>query len=242
MTDIEMLRNIIDNSENIVFFGGAGVSTESGIPDFRGNGGLYTKESDDVSPEEKLHISYLKANPSGFYEYYKNNMICTWAKPNDAHYMLANLEKEGKLKAVITQNIDGLHQMAGSQRVIELHGTVHKNYCMDCGTNYPLDYVLESDGVPYCEKCGGVVRPDVVMYGEGLDAKAWYEAEEAIYNCDTLIVGGTSLTVYPACTLVDNYEGEHLIIINKTPTPKDSDAELVINEPIGKTLKEALQE
>ena len=132
--------------------------------------------------------------------------------------------------------------MAGSQNVIELHGTVHKNYCMDCGATYSLDYVLESDGVPYCEKCGGVVRPDVVMYGEGLDAKAWYDAEEAIYNCDTLIVGGTSLTVYPACTLVDNYEGEHLIIINKTPTPKDAEAELVINEPIGKALKEALQE
>lgn len=242
MTDIEMLRHIIENSESVVFFGGAGVSTESGIPDFRGNGGLYTKESDDISPEEKLHISYLMSNPRGFYEYYKGNMICTWAKPNDAHFILSQLEGKGKLKAVITQNIDGLHQMAGSENVIELHGSTHRSYCVSCGKKYTLDYVLEKGDVPYCEKCGGLVRPDVVLYGEGLDGEAWQRAEDAIYNCDTLIIGGTSLTVYPACTLVDAYQGEHLIIINKTPTPKDSEAELVINEPIGQVLKEAFDD
>ena len=242
MTDYELLRDIIDKSESVVFFGGAGVSTESGIPDFRGNGGLYTKHEEDIPPEEKLHISYLMSNPDGFYKYYKNNMICTWARPNDAHIMLSQLEKEDKLKAVITQNIDGLHQMAGSKHVIELHGSIHRNYCVRCGEKYTLDYVLEKEGAPYCEKCGGLVRPDVVMYGEGLDAVAWQEAEEAIYNCETLIIGGTSMTVYPACTLVDAYQGEHLVIINKTPTSKDADAELVINEPIGQVLKEALSD
>ena len=238
MTDIELLASIIENSQNIVFFGGAGVSTESGIPDFRGSGGLYTcEQEDDVSPEEKLHISYLLTNPRGFYSYYKNNMIFPYARPNDCHYALARLEKKGKLSAVITQNIDGLHQAAGSKNVIELHGTVHKNYCVQCGREHSLDYVMESISVPLCEKCGGLVRPQVTLYGEGLDPVAWTNAEEAIYSADTLIVAGTSLTVYPACTLLDAYEGEHLIIINKTPTPRDIDAELVIRENVGEVFK-----
>lgn len=240
MTDIEMLKEIIENSEKIVFFGGAGVSTESGIPDFRSAGGLYNQEEEDgVSPEEKLHINYLLGNPQGFYNYYKSNMICTWAKPNDAHYALAKLEQMGKLSAVVTQNIDGLHQMAGSQTVYELHGTVHKNYCVNCGKEYPLDYVTEADGVPHCS-CGGIVRPDVVMYGEGLNAKTWYDAAEAINTADTLIVAGTSLTVYPAASLIDYFEGEHLIIINKSSTSRDSEAELVIDEPVGKVLGEII--
>ena len=238
---VEKLRNILQEG-NVVFFGGAGVSTESGIPDFRSASGLYNRDEDDgVSPEEKLHISYLTQNPQGFYSYYKRNMICTWAKPNYTHYALANLEKQGKLKAVITQNIDGLHQAAGSETVYELHGTVHRNYCMDCGREYPLEHIIESDSVPICS-CGGVVRPDVVMYGEGLNSKIWYDAAEAISTCDTLIVAGTSLTVYPACTLIDYYEGEHLIIINKSPTPKDYMAELVINDSVGEVLKAALED
>ena len=237
MTDTEMLKEIIENSESIVFFGGAGVSTESGIPDFRSAKGLYNQEQDDgISPEEKLHINYLTYDPEGFFQYYKSNMICTWAKPNDAHYALAELEKQGKLTAVVTQNIDGLHQMAGSEVVYELHGTVHKNYCMSCGREYPLEYVTEAQGVPYCS-CGGIVRPDVVLYGEGLNSQIWYDAAEAISTADTLIVAGTSLTVYPACTLLDYFHGEHLIIINKSPTAKDGYAELLINEPVAQTLK-----
>lgn len=242
MTDIELLKEIIKNSESIVFFGGAGVSTESGIPDFRSAGGLYNQEEDDgVSPEEKLHISYLSHNPEGFYKYYKRNMLCTWAKPNDAHYVLAELERQGKLTAVVTQNIDGLHQAAGSNTVYELHGTVHKNYCMTCGKEYPLEHVINSDGVPRCS-CGGIVRPDVVLYGEGLNSHVWYDAAESISTCDTLIVAGTSLTVYPASTLLDYYEGENLVIINKSPTAKDGDAALVINEPVGQVLKAATEE
>lgn len=241
MTDIERLKEIIDRSESIVFFGGAGVSTESGIPDFRSAGGLYNQDEDDgVSPEEKLHISYLTGNPEGFYRYYRENMICTWAKPNDAHRALARLEQMGKLTAVITQNIDGLHQMAGSQTVYELHGTVHKNYCMKCGKEYPLEHITDTSGVPRCS-CGGIVRPDVVLYGEGLDSWTWYDAAEAINTAHTLIVAGTSLTVHPAAGLIDYFEGEHLIIVNKSPTPKDGDAELVINEPVGQVLGEIVK-
>ena len=241
MSDIELLKEIIDGSENIVFFGGAGVSTESGIPDFRGAGGLYNQEEEDgVSPEEKLHISYLLENPEGFYRYYKRNMLCTYAKPNDAHYALAELERQGKVTALITQNIDGLHQMAGSQTVYELHGTVHRNYCMDCGKEFPLEHITDTEGVPTCP-CGGIVRPHVVLYGEGLSSAVWYDAAEAISTADTLIVAGTSLTVYPAASLLDYFQGEHLIIINKTPTPRDYDAELVIDEPVGKVLGEIIK-
>lgn len=241
MTDIERLREIIEKSESIVFFGGAGVSTESGIPDFRGSGGLFNEYEDDgLTPEEKLHISYLKTNPEGFFSYYKSNMIYKDAMPNDAHIFLARLEKEGKLRAVVTQNIDGLHTVAGNETVAELHGSIHRNYCMNCQKSYTLDYILDSDLVPRCEICGGIVRPDVTLYGEGLPEEAWFLAEEAIYEADTLIVAGTSLRVYPAASLVDNFQGEHLIVINKDPTHIDSEAELVINEPIAKTLSKLL--
>lgn len=233
------LKNIIDNAENIVFFGGAGVSTGSGIPDFRGSGGLYTSDDDvDESPETILSGAYLRRYPEKFFTYYKTHMIYPDAEPNDAHYALAELERREKLKAIITQNIDGLHQMAGSRNVIELHGSVMRNYCMRCGKKYPLSYILNCDNVPRCEICGSVVRPDVVLYGEGLDGESFGKAEEAIAEADVLIVGGTSLTVQPAASLIDLFEGEHLIIINRTPTPYDGYAEYVIRKPIEDVLRE----
>ncbi len=235
MTDFETIKEIIKNADNVVFFGGAGVSTESGIPDFRGTGGLYTEES-ETDPQEILTPEFMLHNPEEFYNYYKNNMLYPSAEPNDAHRVLARMEKDGKLTAVITQNIDGLHQKAGSKNVIELHGTALKNYCTECGTNYDLDYILESEVVPYCKDCGGFVRPDVVMYHEGLNTRKFYDAEEAIYYADVLIVGGTSLLVQPAASLIDCYQGEHLIIINKTPTPYDGMAEYVIRDSISETL------
>lgn len=242
MSDIEYLKEIIENAESIVFFGGAGVSTESGIPDFRGSDGLYNEGDENEygeAPETILSHAYFVSNPSKFYDYYKRNMLYTYAEPNDAHYALAELERQGKLKAVITQNIDGLHQMAGSENVIELHGTTKENYCTKCGREYPISHILDSEGVPKCE-CGGVVRPRVVLYGEGLPSGAFSKAEELIYEADALIVGGTSLTVHPACSLVESYQGEHLVIINNTPTPYDGYAELIIREPIGEALKEAI--
>lgn len=245
MSDIEYLKEIIENSENIVFFGGAGVSTESGIPDFRGNYGLYNDESEEKygeAPETILSAGYFRTNPKGFYDYYKSNMIYTYAEPNDAHYALTELEKQGKLKAIITQNIDGLHQMAGSENVIELHGSTLRNYCIGCGKEHSLSYVMESECVPLCQKCGKIVRPDVVLYGEGLPTSAFSMAEELIYEADVLIVGGTSLTVHPAASLIEAYQGEHLIIINRTPTAYDGYAEMIIREPIGKVLKEAMLE
>lgn len=233
----ERLKDILLNAENVVFFGGAGVSTGSGIPDFRSASGLYNSDEDyGESPENILHVSYMNVNPQGFYEYYKRNMVYPYAEPNDAHYALAELEKLGKLKAVITQNIDGLHQKAGSKKVYELHGSVGRNYCVRCGKEHTLDYVLESDGVPRCCKCGGMVRPDVVMYGEALPWDVWTDAEEAISGCDVLIVGGTSLTVNPAASLVSAYEGEHLVIINLSPTSYDGLAELIIREPVEEVL------
>ena len=233
----ERLKDILLNAENVVFFGGAGVSTGSGIPDFRSASGLYNSDEDyGESPENILHVSYMNVNPQGFYEYYKRNMVYPYAEPNDAHYALAELEKLGKLKAVITQNIDGLHQKAGSKKVYELHGSVERNYCVRCGKEHTLDYVLESDGVPRCCKCGGMVRPDVVMYGEALPWDVWTDAEEAISECDVLIVGGTSLTVNPAASLVSAYEGEHLVIINLSPTSYDGLAELIIREPVEEVL------
>ena len=233
----ERLKDILLNAENVVFFGGAGVSTGSGIPDFRSASGLYNSDEDyGESPENMLHVSYMNVNPQGFYEYYKRNMVYPYAEPNDAHYALAELEKLGKLKAVITQNIDGLHQKAGSKKVYELHGSVGRNYCVRCGKEHTLDYVLESDGVPRCCKCGGMVRPDVVMYGEALPWDVWTDAEEAISECDVLIVGGTSLTVNPAASLVSAYEGEHLVIINLSPTSYDGLAELIIREPVEEVL------
>lgn len=235
MSDFQTIKEIIKNANSVVFFGGAGVSTESGIPDFRGTGGLYTEEN-ETDPQEILTPEYMLYYPEKFYNYYKNSMLYPNAEPNDAHRVLSKMENDGKLTAVITQNIDGLHQKAGSENVIELHGTCLKNYCVNCGKNYDLNYILESDGVPYCEDCHGFVRPDVVMYHEGLNARKFYDAEEAIYYADVLIVGGTSLTVQPAASLIEHYQGEHLIIINRTPTPYDGVAEFVLRDSIAEVL------
>ena len=236
------LKERIANAENIVFFGGAGVSTGSGIPDFRGTGGLYAEKITCAeSPEEILSGSYLKTKPKRFYEYYRNHMLYPKAKPTGAHFALAKLEEMGKLKAVITQNIDGLHQMAGSKNVIELHGSVLRNFCVSCAAVYPLSYITESEDVPRCGKCGSLVRPDVVLYGEGLDGFAFKEAANAIACADLLIVGGTSLTVYPAAGLVRYFQGDHFVIINQSETPYDTYADLIIREPIEDVLRQALE-
>lgn len=232
------LAGIVKRAKRIVFFGGAGVSKGSGIPDFRGADGLYTAADPAESPEEILSGTYLKRHPEKFYGYYKKNMLYPSAMPNAAHLKLAKWEREGKLTSVITQNIDGLHQAAGSQNVIELHGSVLRNYCVSCGERHPLSHILESDGVPRCRICGAVVRPDVVLYGENLDGAAFMQAQRDIAAADVLIVGGTSLTVYPAAGLVRYFQGEHFIIINRTPTPYDPYAELIIREPIEKVLAE----
>lgn len=239
----ETLKTIISEAKKIVFFGGAGVSTGSGIPDFRGTGGLYTAaHTYDAPPEEMLSGSYLKKYPQKFYEYYKNEMLYPDAKPNAAHFALAKLEDMEKLTAVITQNIDGLHQMAGSQNVIELHGSVLRNYCVSCGEIYPLSFITASEDVPHCEKCGGIVRPDVVLYGEGLDNGAFTAAARAIAEADLLIVGGTSLTVYPAAGLLRYFRGNRFVILNKSETPYDEYADLIIREPIADVLGEAVKE
>lgn len=241
MSKFEELKALVDNAEKIVFFGGAGVSTGSGIPDFRGSGGLYTEEEEAWdSPEEILSASYFITRPRDFYRYYKSKMLYPYAEPNEAHLALSELERQGKLIAVITQNIDGLHQAAGNRSVIELHGSVHRNYCLGCGKSYGLSHILESDGVPYCDVCGSIVRPHVVLYGEGLDTESFYKAAEAIRQADLLIVGGTSLTVYPAASLVEEFEGEHMVIINKDETPYDDYAELIIREPICRVMAELL--
>ena len=236
MYEIDALRGIIANARRVVFFGGAGVSTNSGIPDFRGTGGLYTRESSTDDPGTILRTSYLLHNPEDFYRYYRANMLYPDAAPNPAHFALAELERMGKLTAVITQNIDGLHQAAGSRTVFELHGSVHRNYCVRCGKRHDLPYILQTEGVPRCSACGALVRPDVVMFGENLDHRAFCGAEEAVYEADVMIVGGTSLTVYPAASLVEAFAGDHLIIINKTPTPMDANAEFVLREPISEVL------
>lgn len=242
MNDIKKLKKIVSEAERIVFFGGAGVSCASGIPDFRSSSGLYSeRDKYGEAPEKILHINYAQRNPELFYEYYKENMVYPDAKPNEAHFALARLERAGKLRGVITQNIDGLHQLAGSRNVMELHGSVLRNYCGRCGEDYSLDYVMSAENVPICKKCGGIVRPDVVLYGEGLDEAVFMQAQNAIRSADVLIVGGTSLTVHPAASLVHAYGGDHFIIINKTPTPYDEYAELVIREPIEKVLAEATE-
>jgi len=234
MNAMEQLKTWIDGSDNIVFFGGAGVSTESGIPDFRSEDGLYRQQY-QYPPETIISHSYYMKNPEEFYRFYKNKMIFEDAKPNPAHLALARLEKQGKLKAVITQNIDGLHQAAGSREVLELHGSIHRNYCTRCGKFYGLDVVTKSDGVPKCS-CGGMVKPDVVLYEEGLDQETLQKAVYYISHADMLIVGGTSLTVYPAAGLIDYYRGRKLVLINKTVTPMDSQADLVINDKLGEVL------
>lgn len=237
----EELKEIIDGSSNIVFLGGAGVSTESGIPDFRSESGLYSAKKQYGYPPEVLlsHTLFIK-RPELFYKYYKENLICTDAKPNAAHKALAKLEEMGKLKAVVTQNIDNLHQMAGSRKVYELHGSVYRNNCMKCGKYYSLEDMLKIEGdVPKCD-CGGTIKPDVVLYEEGLNDYVWGNAVKYISRADVLIVGGTSLVVYPAAGLINYYRGDKLILINKSVTSFDSRADLVIHDPIGKVLKESV--
>lgn len=231
---MKTLQNIIDESNSIVFFGGAGVSTESGIPDFRSPDGLYNQKY-DVPPEELLSHGYFFSHTEKFYEFYREKMICLDAKPNKAHIKLAELEKAGKLKAVITQNIDGLHTAAGSKKVYELHGSVHRNYCLDCGKSYSAEDILASKGVPHCS-CGGLIKPDVVLYGENLDDATVTGALSAIENCDTLIIGGTSLTVYPAAGFVRYFKGKNLVLINMSSTPFDSEADMVIHDKVGEVL------
>ena len=231
MEPIEQLRTWVKESNNIVFFGGAGVSTESGIPDFRSVDGLYHQQY-DYPPEMILSHTFYRRMPEEFYRFYRAKMLCLDAKPNAAHLKLAQWEREGKLKAVVTQNIDGLHQAAGSKVVLELHGSVLRNYCEKCGKFYDAQYILHSDGVPVCE-CGGSIKPDVVLYEEGLDQKTLTDSIRYISEADVLIVGGTSLAVYPAAGLLDYYKGNKLVLVNKTPTPKDSMADLIVQGSIG---------
>lgn len=231
MDSIERLKELVDSTDNLVFFGGAGVSTESGIPDFRSVDGLYNQKY-DYPPETILSHSFYRKCTDEFYRFYRDKMICLWARPNAAHMKLAQWEQEGKLKAVITQNIDGLHQAAGSKKVLELHGSVLRNYCERCHKFYDAEYILHSAGVPACE-CGGIIKPDVVLYEEGLDQQVLQEAMRCITNADMLIVGGTSLAVYPAAGLIDYYRGNKLVLINKEPTFKDSMADLVVSGSIG---------
>jgi NAD-dependent deacetylase len=230
-------KEIIDNNNNIVFFGGAGVSTESGIPDFRSATGLYTTHDGDAYPPEYMlsHTCFIE-HTKEFYRFYRQNIIYPNAKPNNAHIALAKLEKQGILKAVITQNIDGLHQMAGSKNVIELHGSVHRNYCTKCHAEYDFNFILNTQDEPRCIKCGNIVKPDVVLYEEPLNSNNMEMAMQYIKKADVLIVGGTSLNVYPAAGLIQYFHGQHLILINKSATPYDNIADLVINDDIGKTL------
>ena len=227
----EILKQWIQESSHIVFFGGAGVSTESGIPDFRSQDGLYNQEY-AYPPETIISHSFFMRDPEEFYRFYKNKMIFRNAKPNAAHLALAKLEQEGKLKAVITQNIDGLHQMAGSKQVLELHGSIHRNRCMRCGRRYGLEAILDTEGVPRCE-CGGIIKPDVVLYEEGLDQQTLEDAVFYICHADLLIIGGTSLAVYPAAGLIDYYRGNKLVLINKSTTPMDARADLLIQAGLG---------
>ncbi len=234
--EIEMLQEIIDTHDNLVFFGGAGVSTESGIPDFRSQDGLYHQKY-DFPPETILSHTFFMSQPEEFYKFYQDKMLCDTARPNAAHLKLAELERSGKLKAVITQNIDNLHQMAGSRRVLELHGSVYRNYCMRCGKFYGFHHMKNAQGVPHCQ-CGGIIKPDVVLYEEGLDNDTISESVRAIANAQVLMVGGTSLAVYPAAGLIDYFRGEYLVVINKSPTPRDRQANLLIQEPIGQVFSQ----
>lgn len=231
----KQLQNWIDESENIVFFGGAGVSTESGIPDFRSVDGLYNM-SYKYPPETIISRSFFNRDPEEFYRFYRDKMLFLEAKPNPAHLKLGELESAGKLRAVVTQNIDGLHQDGGSEAVYELHGSVRRNYCMKCHAFYDLPFMLEGEGVPKCTKCGGTVKPDVVLYEEGLDSATMEGAVDAIAHADMLIIGGTSLAVYPAAGLIRYYGGNKLVLINKSPTPYDSQADLIVAGPIGEIL------
>ncbi|AOR24695.1 NAD-dependent protein deacylase [Clostridium taeniosporum] len=240
-TEIEKLTTILKDSNNIVFFGGAGMSTESGIPDFRSANGLFNKKLNvTFTPEQLVSHSFYIKYPEEFFNFYKDKLIYPKAKPNAGHIALAKLEEMGKLKAIVTQNIDGLHQASGSKNVFELHGSINRNYCIKCHEFYDSDFILESKGVPTCTKCGGTVKPDVVLYEEGLDEYTITGAIKAISKADTLIIGGTSLVVYPAAGLIDYFKGNNLILINKSATSADSKADLVINDSIGKVLSDAV--
>ena len=242
MDSIEKLRTILSASRRAVFFGGAGMSTESGIPDFRSAGGIYSETlHQEFSPEQMASHSFLMAHPEEFFDFYRRRFVYLAAEPNPGHYALAELERRGILAAVVTQNIDGLHQAAGSKTVYELHGSIRRAHCTDCGAQYELDYILHHRPIPHCS-CGGMVRPDVVLYEESLDNDTIEGAITAIRAADTLIIGGTSLIVYPAAGLIDYFRGEHLVLINKSETRADSRAELVIREPIGDVLHAALPE
>ena len=241
----QKLKEIVDGSKKIAFFGGAGVSTESGIPDFRSEAGLYSAKSEyGYSPEQMLSHSFFMAQPRVFFDYYKKNLVYPEAKPNKAHKALAKLEMMGKISGIVTQNVDGLHQLAGNTKVFELHGSVLKNFCMDCHEFYDLDYFMDEensiDGIPKCRKCGGMVKPDIVLYEETLDNNVISGAVEAIGSADTLIVGGTSLVVYPAAGLVQYFRGDDIVLINKTETPYDKKADLVIYDSIGEVLGDAV--
>ena len=232
---ISELKNIIEANDNSVFFGGAGVSTESGIPDFRSVDGLYNQQY-DYPPETILSHTFYRKNPQEFFRFYRNKMLFLDAQPNAAHKKLAQLEQQGKLKAVITQNIDGLHQAAGSKTVLELHGSVLRNYCESCRKFHDAPYILNSQDIPKCQACGGSVKPDVVLYEEGLDQKTINAAVRFIRETQVLIIGGTSLAVYPAAGLIDYFQGDKLVVINKAPTPRDSYADLLIQAPIGEVF------
>ena len=234
MNEIETLHQWMQESERVVFFGGAGVSTESGIPDFRSTDGLYNQQY-DYPPEQILSHTFFMRWPEEFFRFYRDKMLAPSAKPNKAHRALAKLEEQGKLTAVITQNIDGLHQMAGSKKVLELHGSVHRNYCMRCHKFHSMEEILHSEGVPRCS-CGGIIKPDVVLYEEGLDDATLRGAVRAISQADMLIIGGTSLAVYPAAGLIDYFTGKHLVVINRDATPRDAGADLLIQGNIGEVL------
>ncbi len=234
MSSVDELQKVIDGSKKIVFFGGAGVSTESGIPDFRSVDGLYNQKY-DYPPEQILSHTFFKQNTEEFYRFYRDKMLCLDKKPNKAHYKAAQLEQAGRLIAVVTQNIDGLHQAAGSKRVYELHGSVHRNHCLKCGKFYTAEYIKNSSGVPKCG-CGGIIKPDVVLYEEGLDEKTVTGALNAIADADTLIVAGTSLTVYPAAGFLRYFTGKHLVLINRDATPYDEKADLLFRENVGELL------
>ena len=236
MNEIETLHQWMQESERVVFFGGAGVSTESGIPDFRSTDGLYNQQY-DYPPEQILSHTFFMRWPEEFFRFYRDKMLAPSAKPNKAHRALAKLEEQGKLTAVITQNIDGLHQMAGSKKVLELHGSVHRNYCMRCSRPYPVEKIASGTGIPKCD-CGGTIKPDVVLYEEGLDSYTINKSVEYISRADMLIIGGTSLAVYPAAGLIDYYRGNKLVLVNKSPTPADRRADLVIHAPIGEVFSQ----
>lgn len=228
-------KEAVEKSRYIVFFGGAGVSTESGIPDFRSVDGLYNQKY-KYPPEVMVSHSFYVSKTEEFFEFYKDKMIFQEARPNQAHIKLAELEAKGKLKAVVTQNIDGLHQAAGSKEVLELHGSVHRNYCEDCGKFFDLNYIMAEKGIPKCDECGGTVKPDVVLYEEGLDSNVLSRTIQHISKADMLIVGGTSLAVYPAAGLIDYFKGDYLVVINMAPTPRDKFADIVINKKIGEVF------